>query len=150
MASITASTRDLSDYANRRGPIDAKVKAARASGNRRRPPRSTGTGKDAYPASKLQCSSPWRTPASSCRKSPLSCHITMLIAHRPDRRSGSLERSGKRISAVQGAWYAAPDTSSRSNLERDYAAKFGTPPPPLADLAFDSAAIARTILDPGE
>src|SRR3954453_12065065 len=32
MASITAVTKDLSDYANRRGPIDAKVKAARALG----------------------------------------------------------------------------------------------------------------------
>ena len=32
MAAITAAARDLSDYANRRGPIDAKVKAARALG----------------------------------------------------------------------------------------------------------------------
>ena len=32
MAAITATARDLSDYANRRGPIDAKVKAARALG----------------------------------------------------------------------------------------------------------------------
>ena len=27
--------------------------------------------------------------------------------------------------AVQGAWYAAPDNSTRSDLERDYAAKYG-------------------------
>lgn len=50
--------------------------------------------------------------------------------------------------AVRGAWYAAPDSSTRSNLERDYAAKYGAPPPPLADLAFDSVAVAKLILGP--
>ena len=30
--------------------------------------------------------------------------------------------------AVRGAWYAAPDNTTRSDLERDYAAKFGARP----------------------
>jgi hypothetical protein len=48
--------------------------------------------------------------------------------------------------AVSGARYAAPDSSLRSNLERDYAAKYGVPPPPLADLAYDAASVAKVSL----
>ncbi len=50
--------------------------------------------------------------------------------------------------AVSGAWYAAPDNSARSNLERDYAAKYGVPPPPLADLAYDAASVAKVVVGP--
>ena len=50
--------------------------------------------------------------------------------------------------SVSGAWYAAPDSSTRQNLDQDYSAKYATPPPPLADLAFDAASIARVITGP--
>jgi hypothetical protein len=32
------------------------------------------------------------------------------------------------------------------NLQQDYTAKYGSPPPPLADLAFDAASIAKVII----
>jgi branched-chain amino acid transport system substrate-binding protein len=146
MAAITASARDLSDYANRRGPIDAKVKAARALG--------TADG---------------RREAQELVKTPIPppSFNVLLLADTGDQLQEiaavlpyfDVDRSAVQIvgpalwsdpasssAAVQGAWYAAPDSSTRSNLERDYAAKFGNPPPPLADLAFDSAAIARVVL----
>ena len=44
---------------------------------------------------------------------------------------------------MAGAWYAAPDTASRGTLEQSWTAKYGSSPPPLADLAFDAASIAR-------
>jgi hypothetical protein len=44
-----------------------------------------------------------------------------------------------------GAWYAAPDQAARSSFEQGYTAKNGGAPPPLADLAFDAASIARVL-----
>jgi len=148
MAAITASARDLSDYANRRGPIDAKVKAARALGT---------------PEGRREAQELVKTPIP-----PPSFNV-LLLADTGDQLQEiaavlpyyDVDRSAAQIvgpalwsdpatgsSAVQGAWYAAPDSNTRSNLESEYTAKFGSRPPPLADLAFDSAAIARVVLGP--
>jgi branched-chain amino acid transport system substrate-binding protein len=143
MAGITAATRDLADYANRRGPIDAKVKAARALG--------TADG---------------RREAQELVKTPIPppSFDVLLLADTGDALEEiaavlpyyDVDRSRVQIvgpalwadpasgsGAVRGAWYAAPDSSTRSNLERVYAAKYGAPPPPLADLAFDAASVAK-------
>jgi branched-chain amino acid transport system substrate-binding protein len=146
MAAITASARDLADYANRRGPIDAKVKAARA----------LGTADGRREAQELV-----KTPI------PLPAFNILLLADTGDQLQEiaavlpyfDVDRSSVQIigpalwsdpatgsAAVPGAWYAAPDSTTRSNLERDYTAKYGMPPPPLADLAFDSASIARVVV----
>ena len=45
----------------------------------------------------------------------------------------------------RGAWYAAPDPAARANFEQAYTAKYGSAPPPLADLAYDAASIARVV-----
>lgn len=148
MAAITAATRDLSDYANRRGPIDAKVKAARALG--------TSEG---------------RREAQDLVKTPIPppSFDVLLLADTGDSLQEiaavlpyyDVDRSSVQIigpalwadpasgsEAIRGAWYAAPDNASRSDFERDYAAKFGASPPPLADLAFDAASVAKVIIGP--
>jgi hypothetical protein len=148
MASITATVRDLSDYANRRGPIDEKVKAARALGT---------------PDGRREAQELLKTPIP-----PPSFNV-LLLADTGDALQEiaavlpyyDVDRSTVQIigpalwsdpasgsAAVQGAWYAAPDNSTRSNLERDYTEKYGVPPPPLADLAYDSASVAKVIVGP--
>jgi branched-chain amino acid transport system substrate-binding protein len=148
MADITSAARDLSDYANRRGPIDAKVKAARA----------LGTAEGRREAQELV-----KTPIP-----PASFNV-LLLADTGDALQEiaailpyyDVDRSAVQIvgpalwadpasgsAAVIGAWYAAPDNSTRANLERDYTAKYGVPPSPLADLAFDAASVAKVILGP--
>ncbi len=49
--------------------------------------------------------------------------------------------------AFAGGWYAAPDVTARGKFVEAFAAQYGTKPPPLADLAYDAAAIARVILN---
>jgi branched-chain amino acid transport system substrate-binding protein len=148
MASITASARDLSGYADRRGPIEAKVKAARALGT---------------PDGRREAQELAKTPIP-----PPSFNV-LLLADTGDALQEiaailpyyDIDRSMVQIigpalwadpssgsGAVSGAWYAAPDNSTRSNLERDYAAKYNTPPPPLADLAYDAASVAKVIVGP--
>jgi branched-chain amino acid transport system substrate-binding protein len=55
-----------------------------------------------------------------------------------------------RLGRLAGAWFAALDLSARPEFVQAYQAKFGQPPPPFADLAFDSAAIARVIAQGGD
>jgi len=43
------------------------------------------------------------------------------------------------------AWYAAPDPAARSAFEQAYTSKYGSPPPSVADLAYDAASIARVL-----
>jgi branched-chain amino acid transport system substrate-binding protein len=148
MAAITAAARDVSGYANRRGPIDAKVKAARAL--------ETADG---------------RREAQELAKTPIPppSFDVLLLADTGDNLQEiaailpyyDVDRSAVQIigpalwadpssgsGAVSGAWYAAPDNATRSDLEREYAAKYGSPPSPLADLAFDAASVAKVVVGP--
>ncbi len=148
MAAITAAARDLSGYANRRGPIDAKVKAARALG--------TSDG---------------RREAQELVKTPIPppSFNVLLLADTGDNLQEiaailpyyDIDRSAVQIigpalwadpasasGAVPGAWYAAPDNATRADLQREYTAKYGSPPSPLADLAFDAASVAKVSVGP--
>jgi branched-chain amino acid transport system substrate-binding protein len=148
MGAITAATRELSDYANRRGPIDAKIKEARALGT---------------PEGRREAQDLTKTPIP-----PPSFNVLLLADTREELQEIAavlpyydVNRSSVQIigpalwsspssgsGSVSGAWYAAPDSSTRQNLDQDYSAKYATPPPPLADLAFDAASIARVITGP--
>lgn len=149
MASITAATKDVSDYADRRGPIDAKVKEARALGTpegRREAQELARTPIPPPPFNVLLLADTGEALQELAAVLPYyDVDRSMVQIIGPALWASPASGSG----AVSGAWYAAPDTSSRSNLERDYTAKYGTPPSPLADLAFDSVSIAAVILGRG-
>lgn len=146
MGSITAAARDVSDYANRRGPIDAKVKAARA----------LGTADGRREAQELVKTPIPPAPFSVLLLADTGDELQEIAAVLPyyDVDRSAVQIIGPALWAdpatgsgvVSGAWYAAPDTTTRSNLERDYAAKYGVPPSPLADLAFNSASIAAVVM----
>jgi branched-chain amino acid transport system substrate-binding protein len=148
MASITASARDLSDYADRRGPIEAKVKAARALGTPDGRREAQELGKTPIPPPSFNVllladtGDALQEIAAILPYYDVDRSMVQIIgpALWADPSSGS--------GAVSGAWYAAPDNSTRSNLERDYAAKYNAPPPPLADLAYDAASVAKVIVGP--
>ena len=147
MGAITAATKDVSDYADRRGPIEAKMKEARG----------LGTPEGRHEAQDLMKSSIPPPPFNVLLLADTGEALQEIASVLPVLRRRSLSRSdlsARRLWAdpssgsgsVPGAWYAAPDNASRANLERDYAAKYGVPPPPLADLAYDSASVAAAII----
>lgn len=145
MGSINTAARDLSDYANRRGPIEAQIKQARALGT---------------PDGRRQAQELAKTPIPPPSFSALLLADTgealaevasMLPYYDVDRSQvqilgPSLWASPSSGSGQEpGAWYAAPDPAARAGLEQAYAAKYGGPPPAVADLAFDAASIARVL-----
>ena len=52
-------------------------------------------------------------------------------------------RDAANLTTLTGAWYAAPDPAARAGFERAYTARYGTPPPAFADIAYDAATLAR-------
>ena len=147
MAAITASAQGLADYANRRGPIDAKVKASRAL-------RNAEGRREAQELVKAPIPPP---PFDILLLADTGDELQEVAAVLPyyDVDRSKVQFVGPALwadpasgsGAVQGAWFAAPDNTTRSNLEHDYAAKYGVPPPPLADLAFDAASVAKVIMN---
>lgn len=149
-AAIAQAMRDVSDYAGRRGPIDAKIKADKelrtaearsdAADQRRRavPPPPFDALLLADTGEKLAWLSTflgyYDIDASSVRL------MGPALWAEPSTRAGA---------SVGGAWYAAPDPAAHSGFQAAYATKYGANPPGLADFAYDAASIARVMAQSG-
>jgi branched-chain amino acid transport system substrate-binding protein len=146
MAAINAAARDVSEYATRRGPIDAQIRAARAEetpeGRRKAQDLAkSGIAPPSFSALLL----------ADTGGEVLSEIAAVLPYYDVDRSAVKIMGPALWASPSSGsgqfpgAWYAAPDPAARGNFEQSYTAKFGSAPSPLADLAFDAASIARVL-----
>jgi ABC-type branched-subunit amino acid transport system substrate-binding protein len=147
MPAINAATRDISGYASRRGPIDARIRAARLEGTpegRRQAQELARSGVPPPPFNALLL--------ADTNGESLSEIASLLPYYDVDRSSvqilGPALWAASGAGPFPGAWYAAPDPAARANFEQAYTAKYGTPPPTIADLAYDAASIVRA-LGPG-
>ena len=59
------------------------------------------------------------------------------------------ERDAARVTALTGAWYAAPDPAARKPFEAAFTARYGAPPRSLTSIAYDAAGLARAASGPG-
>lgn len=145
MASINAAAKDLSDYANRRGPIEAKIKQARelhtAEGRRQ-----------AAELAKTPIPPPNFNGLLLADTGEALGEVAALLPYYDVDRS-AVQLMGPNIWAspssgsgqVPGAWYAAPDPASRTEFEQSFMGHYNTAPPGVADLAYDAASIARVL-----
>lgn len=145
MGSINPTARRLADYADRRGPLDAKIRQARAAGTPQGRREAQELARTPIPPP------PFNVLLLADTGEALGEVASMLAYYDVDRSqvqligpalwaspaSGSLQ--------VPGAWYAAPDPAARTTFEQEFSAKYGAPPPPISDLAFDAASIARVL-----
>ncbi len=145
MASINHTARELADYANRRGPIEAQIKRARAL--------DTAEGRrEARDLARTPIPPPNFNVLLLADTGESLAEIAAVLPYYDVDRSAvqiigpilwAAPNSGS--GQVQGAWYAAPDPAARASFEQEYTVKYGAPPPSLADLAYDAASIARVI-----
>ena len=149
MAGINSSARDLSDYASRRGPIDAQIRAARAL--------QTPEGRhQAQELAKSQIPPPSFNALLLADTGEALAEIAAVLPYY-DIDRGAVQIMGPSLWAssssgagqMGGAWYAAPDPAARANFEQGYTAKNGSPPPAVTDLAYDAASIARVLAGQG-
>lgn len=52
-------------------------------------------------------------------------------------------RDAANLGGFAGAWYAAPDPATRGAFEQIYTARYDSPPPSFASIAYDAAQLAR-------
>jgi len=149
MQAINAATRDLADYASRRGPVDAQMRAARALGTPEGRRQAQDLAKTAIPPPSFTALLLADTGEA------LSEIAAVLPYYDVDRSSVQILGPALWASPASGAgqlgraWYAAPDPAARGNFEQAYTGKFGSAPSPLADLAYDAASIARVMAGRG-
>jgi ABC-type branched-subunit amino acid transport system substrate-binding protein len=142
MSAIAAAIRDLSDYADRRGPIDARIKSLKAEG-------TADARKEILQLQKTQIPPP---PFDALLLADTGEDLQEIAAVLPyydidrsvvqiigpalwaDRASGS--------GAVPGARYAAPDDAMRGSFAQNYMDHYGSPAPSIADVAYDATLIA--------
>ena len=149
MASISTAARDISDYASRRGPIEEKRREAKAE----------GTPEGRQRAAELAHASVGPPPFDALLLAGNREALTELASFLPYydvnrsevRFLGPLQWADPASGSGQfsDAWYAAPDPSARQSFEQSFSAKYGSPPPALADLAYDAASIARALAGQG-
>jgi branched-chain amino acid transport system substrate-binding protein len=147
---LNTSLHDLSDYADRRGPIEAQLRQLR-----------TQTTPDAQTQAADLSQQPIPPPPfdvlllSATSTSQLNAILPQLryydIGPHDVRVIGPALWAGVggRVPGLSGAWYAAPQPDARQAFVDSYQSRYGGPPPPLADLAFDAAAIARVVASTG-
>ncbi len=149
MASISSTVRDISAYGSRRGPVDAEMRAARSQGVEGR--------KRATELSRASIAPPpFDVLLLADTGEQLNAVASMLSYYDVD--SGNVRIMGPALWAsptarggapLGGAWFAAPDPSSRENFDAAFTAAAGTPAPGLADFAYDAANIARVLAAEG-
>lgn len=144
-ATFTEALKTLSNYATRRGDLAARIKALRDQTD---------------PAAAQEAA---RLAAKPVSPPPFDA---LLIGETGDTLAQGSEvlayydvsepqvrvmgpalwgQQAAQIKALAGAWYAALDPAPRAPFVAAYQAKYGVPPPPFADYAFDAAAIARVL-----
>lgn len=146
---LNALVRDFSNYAARRGPLEAQRNAARASGT------ADGRRRAAQIARAQLPPAPFDALLIAESGEGLEMITALLAFYDIDMPSvrvlgpASWAAENPRAGHTQGLWYAAPDPTARSGFEKGYAARFGGEAPPIADLGFDAASIARVSTSAG-
>jgi branched-chain amino acid transport system substrate-binding protein len=147
---FTAALKSISNYAARRGTVEARIKALRD---------------ETDPAARQQAAElaarPVDPPPFDALLVGESGDALLQIAEilpaydatEPQVRVLGLAlwaQQASRLGKLSGAWYAALDPTTRAPFVNAYQGKFGAPPTPFADYAFDAASIARVALAEGD
>ncbi len=148
--SIQRTLRDLSGYDTRRGPIDAKIKEARAKHTPEGRQEAAELAKTPIPPP------PFDALLLADTGEKLAWAVSFLGYY--DIESPAVQILGPALWAnralrgganLNGAWYAAPDPDARASFNAAYQAKYDAPAPLVADVAYDAAAIARVLAASG-
>ena len=146
---LNGAAREISDYGSRRGRIEAESRAARAPGTAEARRRSAEISRRGVPPATFDAL--LLADTGEALESLASLLPYYDISPPTIRLLGpSLWAAGNSGAArFIGAWYAAPDPTNRAAFEQAFTAKTGEPPPGIADIAFDAAAIARIAASSG-
>ncbi len=141
-AELDGALRDVSDYANRRGPADVADPNAPAAADplADAPPPLPPPPIPPPPFDALLLAE--NGPALRA----IAARLPAYDVRPPDVQvigPATWARDASNLAGLSGAWYAAPDPAARAGFAQAYAARYGAAPPGLADIAYDAAQLAR-------
>jgi branched-chain amino acid transport system substrate-binding protein len=153
--SMNAAVRSLSDYAARRGPIDEQIKELRAEHTTVALAEASRLAREPIPPPPFNALVIAETGAGLGELASLLTYYDVDY----DGDPGPVLILGPGLWAADpadvvaagfsGALYAAPDPAAAAAFVSRYVLQFGSAPPPLAAVAFDAGAIARTATEAG-
>ena len=145
--SINSAIRELSDYAHRRGPIQAQVDAAKALGDTARAAEQAKTPTPPPPFdARLLADTGDRLKAVAAVLPYYDVDAPTVRALGPALWAAPAARAD---ASLPGAWYAGPDPALRDSFANRYKEAYGATAPGLSDLGHDAAAIARVLSHDG-
>lgn len=148
-AALNAALKTASGYDSRRGALERQQRTARAAGDADGRREAAELGRQDVPPPPIDAL------LLGTVGEQLGQALPLLTAY--DIGPGQVRilgpalwgRDASRLSALAGAWYAAPDPGQRAPFEQSYAAKYNAPPRDFASLAYDAAGVARVASDSG-
>ncbi len=145
---LNAALKKVSDYDARRGAAEQEDQAARApdDADARRRPKESGRPLPPAPIDALLLGAAGEQLGQAM---PLLTYYGIGPEQVRILGPALWSREAPRLSALSGAWYAAPDPTQRAPFEQAYAAKYNAPPRDFASLAYDAAGVARVAAGSG-
>ncbi len=147
---IANTMRDISGYNSRRGPLDARIKAARAKHTAEGRKEAAELSREGIPPAPFDA---LLLADTGDRLAWLASFLGYYDIDPPSVRvlGPALWASPAALGGAYlgGAWYAAPDPAARAAFDQAYQAKYGAPAPGLADFAYDAASMARVLAQSG-
>ncbi len=144
-ASAEDALKSLTDYASRRGELEARIKAMRDSTD------PSSREQAALLASQPVPPPPFDTLVLGANGDTLRKMAGLLPSYdviAPQVRvlgPAFWSTQAGHLGRMAGAWYAVPDPSQRAGFSAAFQAKYFSAPPPFADIAFDAALIGRSL-----
>ena len=147
-ASLNAALKDVSGYSTRRGAVEQQQEArARGDADSRR--EAAELGRQAAPPPPIDALLLGAAGESLGQAAPLLVFYDIGPSQVRILGPALWAREASRLSAIAGAWYAAPDPAQRAAFEQAYSAKYNAPPRELTSLAYDAAGVARVAASSG-
>lgn len=148
VSGMSAAVREASGFDQRRGAMDAEVRAAKARHDEEgRQLAAELSQRDVPPPpfdSLLLSETGDRLATLTSLLRPFDINPSEVRLMGPALWSAAPARAG---ASLGRAWFAAPDTqaAARTAFDEKYTATYGTPATGIADLAYDAASIARVL-----
>ena len=147
-AGMNDALKGVSDYANRRGLIEAKQRDARESRDAAGRQEAAELGREAPPPPPMDALFLGISGDLLGQSVPLLAFYDIGPSQVRILGPATWARDAARQPDLAGAWYAAPDQAARAGFNQQYSAAYNQPPRDYASLAFDAAGIARAVATP--
>lgn len=148
-APLNAALRTVSEYDARHGPSEPQQQEARVRGDADSRREAEAAGRQTPPPPPIDALLLAAAGELLGQAIPLLAYYDLGPGQVRVMGPALWARETPRLSAISGAWYAAPDPAQRTPFEQAYAAKYKSPPRELASLAYDAAGIARVTANSG-